>query len=116
MPQRQYRQSRGRGRGRSYGGPAAGRKAGRGPCYAEDDSKTERGAAPVNAIGLLHLAAVAAAAIPETASAATDDKACKTASTARSCHFAAACAASVAAPNGPGPPHAGGPQNPIAAA
>jgi len=74
------------------------------------------GAAPVNAIGLLRLAAVTAAAIPETASAATDDKARKTSSATWSRHSAAACAASVAAPDGPGPPHAGGPRNPIAAA
>ena len=66
------------------------------------------GATPVNALGLLHLAAVAAAAILETATAATNDKACRTAPAAQSRHSAAACVASVAAPNGQGPPHAGG--------
>ena len=143
MPQRRYRKSRGRG------GPAIGRKAGRGiPADAAARRACRRGgteraaaaasprrprraaaavmqrmtvrqgagAAPVDALGLLHLAAVAAAAVPETASAATDDKACKTASAAQSRHSAAACAAPAAAPGGPGPPHAGGPRNPIAAA
>ena len=69
-------------------------------------------AAPVNALGCYTLR-LRLRGIPETASAVADDEACKTTSAAQYRHSAVACAASAAAPNGPGPPHARRPRNPV---